>query len=68
VDESVSQTDMGTYYMPKAQVSITNSAGESEFSCSVNAKKAGAISPDVAKRRAYTALAAALKTELAEKL
>jgi putative hemolysin len=68
VDESVSQTDMGTYYMPKAQVRITNSAGVNEFICPVNAKKAGAMSPDVAKRRAYTALAEALKTELTKKL
>jgi hypothetical protein len=60
VDAEPQKQDNGTFYYPALSGTISGSAG-ALFSFSVKAERQGAMNPDLAKRRAYTALAAALE-------
>jgi hypothetical protein len=56
VDEGVQVRDMGIFYYPSLRAVIRGVSGEI-LSFTAQAEQAGAVTPDVAKRRAYTALA-----------
>jgi hypothetical protein len=56
--------DSGVFYYPELSGTVRGvspGASGSLFSFTATAPRQGAINPDTAKRRAYTALAAALK-------
>jgi hypothetical protein len=59
VDEGMQKLESGTFYSPVLTGTVSGSGG-AVFSFTAKASRQGAINPDVAKRRAYTALAAAL--------
>jgi hypothetical protein len=59
VDEGVQKLDSGTFYNLSLSA-VVNGASGAVFSFTAQAPRQGAINPEVAKRRAYTALAAAL--------
>jgi hypothetical protein len=48
--------DLGIFYFPSLQAVFTGSSG-TLFTYNASAERASAVTPDVAKRRAYTALA-----------
>jgi hypothetical protein len=60
VDEGEQKLDSGVFYNPALQA-VVNGASGALFSFTVKAPRQSGINPDVAKRRAYTALAAAFK-------
>ena len=59
VDEGIQKLESGTFYNPSLTGTVDEAAGPI-FTFTVKAPRQSAINPDVAKRRAYTALAAAL--------
>jgi len=56
VEEGFQQRELGIFYFPSLQAVITGSSG-TLFSYSAEAERASAVTPDVAKRRAYQSLA-----------
>ncbi|GHU02002.1 hypothetical protein FACS1894147_02970 [Spirochaetia bacterium] len=64
VTEGLQKSDMGTFYFPKISITLRSANGSDVFSCSIEAAKQGAVNPDIAKLRAYTALAAAIEKQL----
>jgi hypothetical protein len=68
VDEGFQPAEAGYFYYPKISVIITDSAGNALFSYSAAPGKQGAMNPDVAKRRAYNALAAALENDFSSEV
>jgi hypothetical protein len=56
VNEGVQQRELGIFYFPSLQAVITGSSG-ALFSFSAEGERASAVTPDVAKRRAYQSLA-----------
>jgi hypothetical protein len=59
VDEGVQTLPAGTFYTPSVRITISGKSGSPLFSYTIKvAERSGAVNPDVAKRRAYTALAA----------
>nr|AGS51790.1 hypothetical protein [uncultured bacterium contig00053] len=60
VEEGIQANDIGTFYYPSLTVTINGRSG-AMMSFRVTADRVGAVTPDVAKRRAYTALASALE-------
>jgi hypothetical protein len=61
VDEGAQKLDSGTFFNPSLTGTITGGAGGGAvFSFSATAPRQGTINPEVGRRRAYTALAAAL--------
>jgi hypothetical protein len=60
VDEGVQKMDSGVFYTPSLSGTVNGASG-ALFSFTVKAPRQAAINPDLAKRRAYTALAAAFK-------
>ena len=67
VEEGVQTQGSGTMYYPALTGAIGGKGG-AFFSFKVQAERQGAVTPDVAKRRAYTALAAALENSFAGEL
>jgi hypothetical protein len=67
VDEGRQSQESGVFYYPELSGTVSGKAGP-VFSFTARAERQGAINPDVAKRRAYTALAAALKEVLPAQL
>jgi hypothetical protein len=67
VEEGIQRYDSGTNYHPSLTVTISG-AGGVMMSFRVAGERAGAINPDVAKRRAYVSLAAALEGAFAGEL
>jgi hypothetical protein len=59
VDEGMQKRDLGVFYFPSLQAVFTGSSG-TLFTYNAAGDSAGAVTPDVAKRRTYTALAAAV--------
>jgi hypothetical protein len=60
VDEGMQKRDLGTFYFPSLQAVFTETSGGSSatlFTYNASADSVSAVTPDVAKRRAYTALA-----------
>jgi hypothetical protein len=62
------QNSIGEFYFPKIKVVISDKQNQTLFSYSAAPGKQGAVSADVAKRRAYQALAAALESNFLEEL
>ncbi|GHV89045.1 hypothetical protein AGMMS50267_14050 [Spirochaetia bacterium] len=60
VDEGKQQRDLGIFYFPSLQAVFTGSSGVL-FTYNASAERASAVTPDVAARRAYTALAEAVQ-------
>jgi len=56
VDEGMQKRDLGTFYFPKLQAVITGTSGVL-FTFSAEGENTSAVTPDVAKRRAYQSLA-----------
>ncbi|AEF86345.1 hypothetical protein TREPR_3856 [Treponema primitia ZAS-2] len=56
VDEGMQKRELGIFYYPSLQAVFTGSSG-ALFTYNASAGSASAVTPDVAKRRAYTALA-----------
>jgi hypothetical protein len=56
VDEGEQKRDTGIFYYPSLQAVLSGSSG-AIWSFNVKAERAAAVTPDVAKRRAYAALA-----------
>ena len=56
VDEGMQQRDLGIFYNPSLRAVITGLSG-TIFSYTAEAERASAVTPDVAKRRAYQSLA-----------
>jgi hypothetical protein len=56
VDEGRQQRDLGIFYYPSLQAVFTGASG-ALFTFNAAADRASAVTPDVAKRRAYAALA-----------
>jgi F0F1-type ATP synthase membrane subunit c/vacuolar-type H+-ATPase subunit K len=68
VTEGVQKSDMSTFYFPKISITLRSNGGGDVFSFSIEAAKQGAINPDIAKLRAYTALAAAIEKQFSVEL
>jgi hypothetical protein len=60
VDEGVQKMDSGVFYNPSLS-GMVNGVSGALFSFTIKAARQGAINPDIAKRRAYTALASAFE-------
>jgi hypothetical protein len=56
VDEGMQQRELGIFYFPKLQAVISGPSGVL-FTFSAEGSQASAVTPDVAKRRAYQSLA-----------
>jgi hypothetical protein len=56
IDEGRQQRELGVFYYPSLQAVFTDASG-ALFTFNAAADRASAVTPDVAKRRAYTALA-----------
>jgi hypothetical protein len=67
VDEGEQKASSGTFFYP-ALAGTVNGKNGAVFSFNVNAERQGAINPDLAKRRAYTALATALRESFSAEL
>lgn len=67
VDEGKQKMDSGVFYTPSLTGTVTGKSG-AVFSFTAKAERQGAINDDVAKRRAYTALATALKESFSAEL
>jgi hypothetical protein len=63
VNEGSQKLASGTYYYPNLSVEVSGRAGP-VFSFTAEAERQGAINPELARRRAYTALAQALRDTL----
>ncbi|GHV11779.1 hypothetical protein FACS189491_03620 [Spirochaetia bacterium] len=68
VTEGLQKSDMGTFYFPKISITLRSASGGDVFSFSIEAAKQGAMNPDIAKLRAYTALAAAIEKQFSVEL
>jgi hypothetical protein len=60
VDEGMQKRELGIFYFPSLQAVFTGSSG-TLFTYNASAEQASAVREDVAKRRAYTALAEAVQ-------
>jgi hypothetical protein len=67
VEEGKQTRESGVFYYPELSGTVNGNAG-SMFSFTARAERQAAQNPDMAKRRAYTALAAALKEALPAQL
>jgi hypothetical protein len=56
VDEGMQQRELGIFYFPSLQAVVSGLSG-AVFSFSAEGERASAVTPDVAKRRAYQSLA-----------
>jgi hypothetical protein len=64
VDEGEQKRDSGFYYYPSLQAVLNGKSG-AIWTFNAQADRAAAVTPDVAKRRAYTALAAQVRVTFA---
>ena len=67
VEEGMQVSNSGTFYTPSLTTTISGSTG-AMMSFQVNTERFGASNSDVAKRRAYNALAAALESTFSTEL
>jgi hypothetical protein len=62
VEEGLQTLSAGTFYTPAVRISITGTSGSPLFSCTIRVpERSGAVNPDVAKNRGYTALAGVIR-------
>jgi hypothetical protein len=64
IAENEQTTDSGTFYMPAIHITLMGASGASLFTWNRSLERVGARGADVAKRRAYTAAAAAIQESL----
>jgi hypothetical protein len=64
VTDGEQRRDSGVYYYPAVQAALTGKSGPL-WTFNAQADKSAAVTPDVAKRRAYTALAAQVRVTFA---
>jgi hypothetical protein len=57
-----------TAYFPSVTITLAGKSGEALFSCSIAAERQAAMTAEVAKRRAYTALAQAVTDNFSKEL
>jgi hypothetical protein len=67
VDEGMQQRELGVFYFPSLQAVFTGSSG-ALFTYNASAERASAVTPDVAKRRAYSGLAEQVRETFAAEL
>ena len=67
VEEGMQKQENGVLYYPALTATVSGSAGPL-FSFKITGERQGALNPDLAKRRAYTALASVLETSFAGEL
>ena len=67
VEEGAQKLDAGQFYYPALTMTVSVQKG-SLFSFKVQGERSGAMNPDLAKRRAYTALAGELEKSFAVEL
>jgi hypothetical protein len=67
VDEGAQKLESGTFYTPSLTGTVNGAAG-AVFSFTVTAPRQSAVNPELGRRRAYTALAAALGEAFAGEL
>jgi hypothetical protein len=63
VDEGMEKREAGTFYNPALTISITGKTGGALFSLTIKAPRQSAVNPDIARRRAYTALAGEIQNK-----
>jgi hypothetical protein len=63
VDEGAEKREGGTFYHIKLTLTITGTSGSPLFSMTIEAPRQSATNPDIARRRAYTALAGEIQTQ-----
>jgi hypothetical protein len=62
VDEGVQTLPAGTFYTPSVRITISGKSGSPLASYTIKvAERSGAVNPDVAKNRGYTALAGVIR-------
>jgi hypothetical protein len=62
VEEGMQVLPTGTFYTPAVSITISGKSGVPLFSCTIRAvERSGAVNPEVAKRRGYTALAGEIR-------
>jgi hypothetical protein len=61
IEEGVQTLPAGTFYTPALRITIAGKSGSPLFSCAIKTERIGAQNPDLAKRRAYTALAGEIR-------
>jgi hypothetical protein len=57
VEEGREEREVGVFYHPSIRANVTDSGGKAVWAFTVEAERTSAVTPEVAKRRAYTALA-----------
>jgi hypothetical protein len=68
VEEGLQSQGAGFMYYPSLSGSVSGKGGSALLSFKVEGKREGALNPDLAKRRAYTSLAAALEASFAAEI
>jgi hypothetical protein len=63
VTEGMDKREAGTFYSPVLTVGITGKTGTALVSMTVNAPRQSAVNPEIARRRAYTALAGEIQAQ-----
>ena len=64
VDEGMEKREAGAFYTPVLTIVITGRTGAALFSLTLTAPRQSAVNPDIARRRAYTALAGDIQNKL----
>jgi hypothetical protein len=65
INENEQKLEAGTFYTPTVTIALTGKSG-TLFTYSTSISRQGANNPDIAKRRAYTALAGELQKSFYE--
>jgi uncharacterized lipoprotein YajG len=68
VDEGLQASEQGNMYYPSVVITIKTKNGETVFSYAAKAERQGAVTAEVAKRRAYTSLANEIESSLSKEL
>jgi hypothetical protein len=63
VDEGMDKRDAGAFYSPVLTIGITGKTGAALFSLTLTAPRQSAVNPDIARRRAYAALAGEIQAK-----
>jgi hypothetical protein len=63
VNEGMEKRDAGTFYNPALTISVAGVTGDALFSLTFTAPRQSAVNPDIARRRAYAALAGEIQAK-----
>jgi len=61
INEGMQQRDLGIFYHPSLQAVISSNTGDVLYTFNTEGERASAVTPDVAKRRAFQSLAAKVR-------